>query len=105
MFVQEGGLYGWSVGWTAPMHPALITLCVHSLSVWRDVLRTASVAGLIFREPKALKVQGGGAPAGGWPGPAPAPPRPAVAPAPASPSRPTSLAAPRLRFQSPGFWP
>lgn len=41
---------------------------------------------------------------GGWPGPAPAPPRP-EAPAPAGPSCLTSLAAPELGFQSPGFWP
>lgn len=29
-FVQEVGLYGWSVEWTAPMHLALITLFAHA---------------------------------------------------------------------------
>jgi hypothetical protein len=103
------GLYGWSVvdssnaaSSRSPLHDA------QCYSSGRDALRTASLAGFILVEPKALKVQTRVRSrwrVGGWPGPAPAPPRPAAAPAPAGPSCRTSLAAPELGFQSPGFWP
>lgn len=56
------GLNGWSVWWTAPMKPALVSLCSSAgyyPSVSSDGMDHIH-GGLIYTEPKALKVQARG---------------------------------------------